>query len=197
MGLWSKPDIGYMVSNLPKLPDLDDPCGKRFAYRDFVECSATWQSMSMDNAPEEPNTYVALRELAILILDPVSEHFGPITLTYGVATPRLIKKIRRNISPRVDQHSSYELSEAGRTICCRGGAACDFVVSGFSSLVVAQWIVENTKFDRLYYYGVDRPVHVSAADEPKGQCVIVTRKKVIRQVLPRVISTKKFLTLQE
>ena len=183
--------------NLRKLPKIDDLCGKRFVYRDFVECSDTWRLLDVDNIPEQPETYAALRRLVNLVLDPVSDHFGSITLTYGVATPQLTKKIRRNISPRVDQHSSHELSATGKTICSRGGAACDFSVNGVSSLVVAQWVVGNTKFDRLYYYGVDRPIHVSASDQPKRQCVIVKRKEGSRQVLPTVISTEKFLALQE
>jgi hypothetical protein len=28
-------------------------------------------------------------------------------------------------------------------------------------LEVAKWIVQSLPFDRLYYYGKDRPVHVS------------------------------------
>ena len=181
----------------PKLPDLDQPCGKHFVYRDFVECSETWRSLHIDNVPERLETYAALRKLAILVLDPVSDYFGPITLTYGVATGRLVKEIRHDVSPRVDQHSSYERAATGKTICSRGGAACDFAVAGVDSLTVAQWIVEHTKFDRLYYYRADRPIHVSAADDSKGQCVIVTRDEESRRVLPSVISTEKFLALQK
>ena len=183
--------------NLSNLPDLDDRCGRHFVYRDFIECSETWRSLSLDNIPERPETYVALRTLAIVVLDPVSERFGPITLTYGVATHRLIKEIRKDVSPRADQHASYEQSANGKIICSRGGAACDFVVEGVDSLAVAQWVVGHTRFDRLYYYGADRPIHVSATEEPIGQCVIVRREQESRRVLPTVISNEKFLALSE
>jgi hypothetical protein len=182
--------------SLPKLPSLDDPCGKHFVYRDFVECSESWRSLDLDNIPERPETYAALQRLATLILDPVSERFGPIDLTYGVATRQLIKVIRRDVSPRIDQHSSYEQSATGKIICSRGGAACDFVAKGVDSMVVAQWIVGHTSFDRLYYYGADRPIHVSATDEPIGQCVIIRQEQDSRRVLPTVISNEKFLALR-
>ena len=197
MGLWSKPDIGLPDMSSPKLPELDHPCGKHFVYRDFVECCETWRLLKVDNMPEQSETYDALGKLANLVLDPVSDRFGPITLTYGLATHRLIKNIRHDVSPRVDQHSSYERSAVGKMICDRGGAACDFVVNGVDSLVVAQWIVEHTRFDRMYYYGVDRPIHVSATDEPKGQCVIVSREDESRRVMPTVVSTEKFLALRQ
>ena len=181
--------------SLPKLPSLDDPCGKHFVYRDFVECSQTWQSLNLNNVPESRETYEALKRLAVLVLDPVWEFFGAITLTYGVATRRLIKEIRHDVAPKIDQHSSYEKSAAGKVICSRGGASCDFLVEGVDSLAAAQWVVGHTSFDRLYYYGADRPIHVSATDEPIGQCVIVSRDQESRRVLPTVISNKKFLAL--
>lgn len=181
----------------PKLPELDHPCGKHFVYRDFVECCETWRSLNVDNTPEQAETYAALGKLAKLVLDPVADDFGPITLTYGVATRRLIKEIKHDVSPRVDQHSSHERSATGKAICGRGGAACDFFVDGVDSLAVAQWVVRYTRFDRMYYYGVDRPIHVSATDDPKGQCVIVSREEESRRVIPTVISTEKFLALQK
>lgn len=46
-------------------------------------------------------------------------------------------------------------------LCERRGAAVDFIVDDESMLEVAQWIVANTPFDRLYFYGDREPVHVS------------------------------------
>ena len=152
-----------------------------------------WTWTTFQNGPK-PMRHC--RRLATLILDPVSERFGPINLTYGVATRQLIKVIRHDVAPKIDQHSSYEQSAAGKIICSRGGAACDFVVKEVDSMVVAQWIVEHTRFDRLYYYGADRPIHVSATDEPIGQCVIIRREQESRRVLPTVISNEKFLALR-
>lgn len=33
---------------------------------------------------------------------------------------------------------------------------------------VARWIMENLSFDRLYFYGKGRPIHVSYAEVPQG-----------------------------
>jgi hypothetical protein len=38
---------------------------------------------------------------------------------------------------------------------------------------VAQWIVENTPFDRLYFYGDNRPLHVSCEPEDKREIVLM------------------------
>jgi hypothetical protein len=36
---------------------------------------------------------------------------------------------------------------------------------------VAEWIAENTAFDRLYFYGEGRPIHVSFGPEQKGEYI--------------------------
>ena len=54
----------------------------------------------------------------------------------------------------------------GALVCERGGAACDFIVDDEDMREVADWIVANLPFDRLYFYGSDRPVHVSYASGP-------------------------------
>ena len=46
-------------------------------------------------------------------------------------------------------------------MCERGGAACDFIVDDEDMREVAEWIVANLPYDRLYFYGSDRPIHVS------------------------------------
>ena len=33
---------------------------------------------------------------------------------------------------------------------------------------VSRWIMENLPFDRLYFYGKARPVHVSYSEKPQG-----------------------------
>ena len=180
----------------PELPDLDDPCGRYFSYRDFVECGATWRSTGAKNVPMQIDTYSSLKILATAILDPIVENFGPIRLTYGIACGALIKQIKTRIAPKVDQHAAHELSATGKRICDRGGAACDFVVDEFDSLTVAHWLVGNTGFDRLYYYGSNRPIHVSAAEDPKGQCILIKRDLSSRRVLPSVVSIKNFLQMK-
>jgi hypothetical protein len=49
-------------------------------------------------------------------------------------------------------------------ICSRGGAACDLLVEDEDMEQVADWIIANLPFDRLYFYGPDRPVHVSYSE---------------------------------
>ena len=43
--------------------------------------------------------------------------------------------------------------------------AADLTVRGVSSFVVASWVIEHTPFDRLYFYGANRPFHVSVGPE--------------------------------
>ena len=181
---------------MQELPSIDDACSRNFVYRDFIECGETWLSSGVSNVPTQYQTYLSLKRLATTVLEPVVSQFGTVELTYGLATGELSKKIKRHIAPKLDQHAAHELSAAGNRICGRGGAACDFRVKGVESLVVAQWLVGNTSFDRLYYYGANRPIHVSAAENPKGQCVLVRRDPSSGRVIPSVISAKKFLEMK-
>ncbi len=48
-----------------------------------------------------------------------------------------------------------------------------------------KWIMQNTPFDRLYFYGDKRPIHVSYSPEPKGECVDMIENKAGRQ-MPKV-----------
>ena len=180
---------------MPRLPDLDDPCGRHFTFRDFVECGETWQRTQVDNTPAQIETYEALRLLAESILDPVAAEFGHVSLTYGVSCHALSKTIPSRIAPYLDQHASYELTPIGKRICERGGAACDFEVANVDSLGLAQWVVQNTPFDRLYFYGADCPIHVSAAVSPNRKCVIVSRHESTGRVIPRSISVANFVQL--
>jgi hypothetical protein len=180
---------------LSRLPSLDDACGKHFIYRDFIECGDAWTNNPVDNVPRQPETYASLTRLATEVLDPVIERFGDIELTYGFSGAELLKHVKQGIAPKIDQHAAQELSSRGSTICTRGGAACDFFSTQLDSLRLAQWIVSNTNFDRLYYYGPRRPIHVSAAIEPKRQIVSVKRDKNSRSVRPSVVSEATFLTM--
>lgn len=143
------------------LPDLSEKCGRVFTYRDLIECGETWDAQRPDNAPRSADSYNALCDLSTNVLDPVIEYFGGIRLTYGFATPALTKHISGRISPGLDQHSSCERTRTGKAICSRLGAAVDFIVEYEDMREVAKWIVENCRFDRMYFYGVDRPLHVS------------------------------------
>ena len=140
---------------------LNNKCGKYLTYRDFIECGETQEKLAIPNAPIQKETINALYELSINILDPVIEKFGDIHLTYGLCTHELGKKIKQRVAPKLDQHASNELNKKGQPICTRLGAAVDFIIPDMNMRVVANWIATRTPFDRLYFYGDDRPIHVS------------------------------------
>jgi hypothetical protein len=95
------------------------------------------------------------------VLDPVVDYFGGIKLTYGFASSALSRLIQHDIAPRLDQHASCEQGRSGALLCSREGAAVDFLVEYEDMLEVAQWISAHCDFDRIYFYGRDRPLHVS------------------------------------
>lgn len=167
--------------------DLDEHCGQYFTYRDLIECGETWAALAqgrvldapgVDNRPRTVETVAAMRALCATILDPVRAHFGDLRLTYAFASRALTAHIKGRIAPSLDQHAGHEISPNGRPICARLGLAADFHVPGVNSRDVALWIYDNTAFDRLYFYGDDRPVHVSCS-------LAQTRQLVHLQSTPR------------
>ena len=80
----------------------------------------------------------------------------------------------------------------GRIVCARLGAAVDFIVDDEDMFEVAQWVAANTPFDRLYFYGVDRPIHVSYGPNHDRQIVRMVPSKSGRLV-PRVVAVEAFL----
>ena len=143
------------------LPELDSRCGTYLTYRALIECGETRLRLGIANLPLRPESYNALYDLATQLLDPVIDYFGSICLTYGFASTTLTKHIRQGIAPKLDQHAACEHNGRSRAICERGGAACDFIVDHEDMKEVANWIIENLPFDRLYFYGADRPIHLS------------------------------------
>ncbi len=164
------------------IPDLDQKCGANFTFRAFINCGDTQQRLGLRNAPLKPDTYNAFYELATQILDPVVEYFGAIKLTYGFCSADLGRHIHRRVAPELDQHASFEVNRLGRPICVRGGAACDFVVEDEDMREVADWIIANTPFDRLYFYGQHRPLHVSYSQAGSRQAYKLTESKSGRLV---------------
>ncbi|GGQ07457.1 hypothetical protein [Shewanella litoralis] len=159
--------------------NINGKASRHFTYADLINCGNTAQLHQIENLPKQPETWRALSALATKILDPIVDQFGPISLTYGFCSPELARLIAKNpnphIAPKLDQHCAYELNQNQKLICDRLGAACDFTVlnnpASTSSDIqadtpvdmqqVAAWICENLKFDRLYYYGKHRPLHIS------------------------------------
>jgi hypothetical protein len=162
--------------------DLDAKASEFFTFRDLIECGQTWARLAgreagFDNRPVQRESWQALSMLATNLLDPTRRQFGPVLLTFGFCSPALARAIRTNPQPRIspadDQHASCELDRRDNPICVRGGASCDFMVVGREDRMdeVGAWIVENLKFDALYYYGRDRALHLSWAPQQRRMVV--------------------------
>ena len=121
----------------------------------------------IDNSPIEVESIKSILMLVETVLIPVSKKFGEIKITYGFVSPELNRYIQRNSSsgtyPTTDQHAASELNQANNQICNRQGLACDFIVNGYEKQVgqIMLFIVNNLDFDKIYYYGKDKPLHVS------------------------------------
>jgi hypothetical protein len=164
------------------IPELDDTCGHYLTYRQLIECGETQQSSGLANLPKQADSYTALYELAVNILDPVIDYFGMMQLTYGFCSHELGKLIKKRVAPKLDQHAAYELNSKHNLICPRLGAAADFLIEDENMREVADWIAENTPFDRLYFYGENRPIHVSFSAQPKGEYIDMVMTESGRQV---------------
>jgi hypothetical protein len=125
---------------------------------------------TISNVPQSTESKIALEKLIVDILLPLDSKFKRPTITYGFTSYELKKYITRRspkgTSAELDQHSAFELNDKGTMICSRGGAACDYYINGYSMTTVVKYIVNNLPFDRLYFYGDTRPIHVSINSEP-------------------------------
>lgn len=184
--------IGYTLGGSQEVPDLQEPCGNNFIYRDLIECGETWQRTGIPNIPKQAESYNALHALVTNVLDPIIDYFGMIKLTYGFAGIPLTKEIPGRIAPHLDQHAAHELNRIGKPVCDRQGAAVDFLVEDEDMLEVAKWITETIPFDRLYIYGPDRPLHVSYGPEMQRQVTIMTTAGSTGRRIPRTISLEAF-----
>jgi hypothetical protein len=120
------------------------------------------------------------------VLDPVVEYFGGIKLTYGFAGQRLTRLMSGRIAPALDQHAACERNARGKPICGRAGAAIDFLVEFENMREVARWIASNCAFDRMYFYGDERPIHVSVGPEFNRDVFEMVEKEGRR--IPRKLS---------
>lgn len=170
-----------------RIPSMDELCGQHFVYRQLIECGETWERTRAENTPRSPDTYNALFELATKVLDPVIEYFGGIKLTYGFASAELTRQIRKGISPSLDQHIACETNKYGNPKCSRRGAAVDFLVEDEDMREVAKWISRHCEFDRLYFYGSNRPLHVSVG--PQNSRLCFTLGEVAERRIPRKVSS--------
>lgn len=124
------------------------------------------------------------------ILDPIIDYYGAIRLTYGFCSPALSKLIHARVAPKLDQHAAHETNLRGVPICDRLGAACDFIVEDENMREVADWIIANLPFDRLYFYGEDRPLHLSFGPQ-NSRAAYSMQKTLTGAVVPRRYETDR------
>lgn len=129
---------------------------------------------------------------ARLILQPMFDVFGGIELTAGFHSPKVLRALAHPTVPSLDQHCAYEKNSRGNQICARGGFAVDLIQPNHSSQDIARFIVAELPFDRLYYYGDSRSVHVSHGPENNRAITLLVEQN--GRLIPRNISKEKFLS---
>lgn len=166
-----------MVQLIPQIA-----LGKYLYLEDFCTCSITYKNYAdkIDILPKNPASLEALKSLTIKILDPIIDHFGidKFKLTYGFCSADLKRYLNQKdpitgkkngrIDPSRDQHIAHEMNKNGKYYCERLGAACDFLIVDFKSGHLVDWILEQQlPFDSLYFYGENRPIHISYGPQHK------------------------------
>ena len=161
-------------------------------------------SFQEDNSPLLADSINQLEQLVCKILTPIEKQFGKITITYGFTSFALLKFIKKNspghMAPQLDQHASHELNTRNNRICKRDGAACDIYVAGYENQmhIIAKHIINELPFDRLYFYGSDRPIHVTfGPDHLRYLHVKQTNDQDIRNVGKGAEKNKAVLLLNE
>jgi hypothetical protein len=160
----------------------DRSVGKYLSLADFCTCTNTYQKYStqIDPFPKNPESIRSIEKLNQFILDPIIDLFGKsnFKLTYGFCSRDLKKYLEKKdpltglkngrIDPSRDQHMALELKNNGKYYCERLGAACDFSIENVNSDRVIDWIVsQKLPFDSIYYYGIDRSIHISYGEQHK------------------------------
>jgi hypothetical protein len=158
--------------------------------------------LEINNTTQSSETIKSLEKLVAEVLIPVENQFGPLQITYGFTSAELTKYIAKNspagTAPKLDQHASCEVNSKSNLYCVRYGAACDFVVNDIESMhLVAEWINDNLSFDRIYFYGTDRPIHVSVGPDNSKFIQIMGTSSTGKRVPMLNGSNIKFLDLWE
>lgn len=147
-----------------RLPEEQDLIGKKLN-AELINWHLKKHSYMELNEPQALKSVKALEGLAYKLLLPIYSNLGKPIITYGFTTQKLKSVIQKNspngTAPSLDQHSAYEVNSKGNQICSRGGAACDFYIEGVAASDIVRYIVNNLSYDRIYFYGNDRPIHVS------------------------------------
>ena len=156
--------------------------GKYLTLEDFCTCTQTYKKYAhqIDNTPKNIESISALKDLNQIIVDPIIDRFGKdrFKLTYGFCSPDLKRYLEKKdpvtgikngrIDPSRDQHMAHEVKSKGKYYCERLGAACDFLILDLGSDCLVDWIIsQKLPFDSLYFYGNDRPIHISYGSQHK------------------------------
>lgn len=155
-------------------------------YDQLINWHQTRYLKYIDNSPSQ-HSEAYLKQLSETILLPIYQHFGILKITYGFTNYALTKYIQKNhrsgTAPHLDQHSCQEFNCNGKAISKRNGAACDFVVDGYQDQMheIAKFICQNLPFDKLYFYGRTRPIHVSVADKPLRHLQLMQQSEMGRR----------------
>jgi hypothetical protein len=161
----------------------------------FVTAETLGAHAQVDNIPREQETYCAIARLCTEVLEPVVREFESVELTYGFASPTLIRHLNGRIAPALDQHAGHERRPSGALICSRLGQAVDLKCPGVPAPMLARFIAENTPFDRLYLYGSDRPLHVSCG--PQESRAIFRMRPVASRLIPFSIKSGELKHLNQ
>ncbi|MEM1279663.1 MAG: hypothetical protein AAGG53_06455 [Cyanobacteria bacterium P01_H01_bin.152] len=157
--------------------------GRYLTLEELCTCTQTYQKYADQIDPYPKNieeTIPALEALCRHIIDPVIDVFGRerFQLTYGFCSVDLkrwlakkdpVTGVKNGIaSPNLDQHMAHEVNRNGKYYCSRLGAACDFRIVDLPSDELVNWfVVQGLPFDSLYFYGVERPIHISYGPQHK------------------------------
>ncbi|MBD1853639.1 hypothetical protein [Leptolyngbya sp. ST-U4] len=169
---------------------LSQLLGQYLNLEKFCTCTQTYQKYAdqIDPYPENlEETIPALKALCQHILDPAITHFGmeQFQLTYGFCSKDLKRFLAQKdpetgikngrVDPSRDQHMAHEKNRNGKYYCDCLGAACDFRIVKLESNRLVEWILEQQlPFDSLYYYGGDRPIHISYSPKQRKAIWVFT-----------------------
>lgn len=169
-------------------------CSLHFTYGDFIQAGATQRDLALPNIPKAAQTIEYIGKFSEEILERILLEFGRPIISFGFCSSHLANEIKKrpspHIAPELDQHAGFELNTRGKRICQRDGFAVDFFVQGVPSSQLVDWIEKSANYDRIYFYGDDRPLHVSIAPSPVRQ-VIDMRPINGRRVPKRITDTQQ------
>jgi len=142
----------------PKTRPQDVKVGKYFRLSDFLY-SETAVSLGVSNLPPSYDCpeIEGMKNLCTNILDPIVEHFGPVSITYGYVSPGLAKHIRRA--------SALHRYQPDRGII---GGAADIATYNADSREVLRWVAANCEYDRLIAYPGSEIVCVAWTSRPRS-----------------------------